>query len=124
MASLISLADLLVFAPDLELARHFYGDILGLQLQSSEERLLTFTGDGFVLNIFPCESSTSSLEHSRRAGCTVSFNVASLETTMAELSAKGVRFLHESPNHGPFGRYVAFEDPFGTVFEFLQRYDA
>jgi predicted enzyme related to lactoylglutathione lyase len=39
---------------------------------------------------------------------------------MFDLRAKGVKFLHSVPNTGPLGRYVAFVDPFGTVFELME----
>jgi predicted enzyme related to lactoylglutathione lyase len=28
--------------------------------------------------------------------------------------------LHSAPQQGPVGRYLAFTDPFGTVFELME----
>jgi predicted enzyme related to lactoylglutathione lyase len=57
----------------------------------------------------------------KRPGMSVAFTVPSLEKAISDLSAKGVRFQHRAPKSGPVGRYVAFVDPFGTVFEPMER---
>ena len=116
----LSLHGLLVFAPDLAEAARFYGDVLGLRLVERAEAHLSFEGDGFALLVFACEESTEVGRYSAAAGSSIAFAVASLDASVAELSAKGVRFLHETPNEGPSGRYVAFTDPFGTVHELIE----
>ncbi len=116
----ISLSRILVFAPDLGVARQFYSEVLGLQLEREAERLLTFRGSNFDLNVFACASSSDFDGYSQQAGAAVAFSVRSLEAAISELSARGVRFLHPSPKQGPVGRYVAFVDPFGTVFELVE----
>ena len=117
----MSLKGILVFAPDIAGARTFFGEVLGFRLTRDEDRTLTFQGPNFVLNVFECESAASSERYSQVAGSSVAFAVPSLETAIAELSAKGVRFLHVAPKAGPVGRYVAFTDPYGTVFELVEQ---
>jgi catechol 2,3-dioxygenase-like lactoylglutathione lyase family enzyme len=120
MALRLSLGKILVFAPDLEVARRFYGEALGLELEREAETRLSFRGADFELTVFACESSTKSEGYSREAGSSVAFAVTSLDAAISELSARGVRFLHDSPQEGPLGRYVAFCDPFGTVHELVE----
>lgn len=115
-----TLGHILVFAPDLDRARRFYGDVLGLSLERATESYLSFSGADFTLAVFACEGDTPPEGHSARPGVAISFEVTSLEDAIEELAAKGVRFLHERPVDGPLGRYVAFTDPFGTVYELVE----
>ena len=120
MALQLVLNRVIVFAPDLDGARRFFADVLGLRLVRDEGGPLTFEGSNFALTVFECEGGTVTDTYSQRAGVSLSFLVPSLEEAMSELSGKGVRFLHASPKVGPVGRYVAFVDPFGTVFELVE----
>ena len=115
-----TLRSILVFAPSLLEARRFYGDVLGLSLERETAEMLLFHLPGLRLAVFRCEVATSPESHSKVAGSAAVFSVPSLERAMAELSAKGVRFLHSEPAEGPLGRYVAFCDPFGTVHELAE----
>ena len=54
----LSLQDVLVFAPDLEAARHFYGEVLGLNLVGNGENYISFEGANFQLEVFSCETPT------------------------------------------------------------------
>ena len=116
----LSLHNVLVFAPDLEGARQFYEDVLGLQLDRSGADYLSFQGMNFRLTVFSCERSTQPDTYSQQAGSSIAFAVPSLDAAVARLAEKGVRFLHATPNEGPLGRYVAFVDPFGTVHELVE----
>lgn len=117
----LALEKILVFAPSLEGARSFYGSVLGLQLERETDEMLLFHTPGLQLAVFRCERDTSPAEHSKAAGSCAVFTVPSLDAAMAELRTQGVRFVHESPAHGPLGRYAAFADPFGTVHELAER---
>ena len=108
---------LLVFAPSLDEARQFYGDVLGLHIERETDDMLLFREPSFQLAIFECAETSSPEVHSHVAGSAIVFSVPSLDSAIAELSAKGVRFLHTAPAAGALGRYVAFADPFGTVHE-------
>jgi glyoxylase I family protein len=118
----LQLHRILVFAPDLQVARQFYGETLGLKLEVTQGGVTRFRGSNFELDLFECEGSTESIAYSRQAGSAVAFSVSSLDVAMSELRSKGVDFLHERPNEAPDGtRYAAFADPFGTVFELIER---
>ncbi len=121
MALELALEKVLVFAPDLQTARQFYGSVLGLSLDREGKDHLEFSGRNFTLTVFSCERSAPHEGYSEQAGSSVAFSVASLDSAMLELSGRGVRFLHSIPNSGPSGRYVAFVDPFGTVHELVER---
>jgi len=120
MTGHLSLNRVMIFAPDIVGARQFFGEVLGLDLMRADEQTLTFQGSGFVLSVFLCEDIDAPDRYSQRPGASVAFTVPSLEVAMSELAAKGVRFLHSAPKAGPVGRYVAFADPFGTVFELME----
>ncbi|MGH7293102.1 MAG: VOC family protein [Myxococcota bacterium] len=116
----LRLNKVIVFAPDLERARQFYGDVLGLRLKRADRTSLAFEGDGFALTIFACARASEPSGYAEEAGSSVAFAVSSLDASIAELRRHGVRLLHAEPNEGPFGRYVAFADPFGTVHELVE----
>jgi len=116
----LSIQSVLVFAPDLDVARYFYEELLGLSLDRLEEGFLLFHCTDFQLAVFLCEKESPSQSYSREAGSSIAFAVSDLDVAVAELTAKGVRFLHSTPNMGPIGRYVAFANPFGTVHELVE----
>jgi catechol 2,3-dioxygenase-like lactoylglutathione lyase family enzyme len=121
----LSMHSVLVFVPDLDRARRFYEETLGLILGREGEGFLLFQGVDFQLAVFLGKSESSSSELSSRgysqdAGSSIAFAVPDLDKAVAELLAKDVRFLHVSPNEGPIGRYMAFLNPFGTVHELVE----
>jgi len=120
MSTRLSFNRILIFAPDLNRARQFYADILGLYLLQGDHRALTFKAPTFTITVFPCIDVSPPQNYSERPCASVAFTVPSLEEAISELTAKGVKFLHSAPNIGPIGRYVAFTDPFGTVFELME----
>jgi lactoylglutathione lyase len=120
MATQLSFNRILVFAPDLDRARQFYTEALGLHLLHDDDQVLTFKAPGFTMSVFPCSDDTAPQHYSEHPGASVAFTVPSLEAAIFDLTAKGVKFLRSVPNTGPLGRYVAFVDPFGTVFELME----
>ena len=111
-----------MFAPDMTRARTSFGEVLGLRITLDEERAMTFRGPNFALSVFECkQSAIVDGNHAQTAGTSVAFAVPSLEKAMSDLTARGVRFLHDVPKAGPVGRYVAFTDPFGTEFELVEQ---
>ena len=115
----LKLAFLMIVAPDLVRAKDFYGTTLGFPLLSETESRLVFTGPDLI--IFKGTHDAPPAEHGAHASTTFVFEVADLAAAMADLKAKGVRFLHERPATNEWGRYVAFLDPFGNVLELLER---
>jgi glyoxylase I family protein len=116
----LSMHSVLVFVPDLDRARRFYAETLGLILSREGEAFLLFQGVDFQLAVFLGKTESSSSEYSQDAGSSIAFAVPDLDKAVAELKAKDVRFLHAAPNDGPIGRYMAFLNPFGTVHELVE----
>jgi catechol 2,3-dioxygenase-like lactoylglutathione lyase family enzyme len=118
---MLSLHNVLVFAPDVGAARAFYAGVLGLELERTTDDFLVLRGANFRLIIFACSRPTDPSGYSEQAGSAIVFAVPSLEVAVASLRANGARVLHSTPNEGPLGRYVAFADPFGTVHELVEQ---
>lgn len=117
----LSLKRIHVFAPDLDGARAFYADVLGLRLKETHDGLLRFAGADFEIDVFRCEGPSDLDGYSRFAGCSAAFAVPCVDTAMRALREQGVNVLHEVPNTAADGtRYAAFADPFGTVFEVIE----
>jgi catechol 2,3-dioxygenase-like lactoylglutathione lyase family enzyme len=111
----------IVFVPDLRAAEEFYAEILGLELRDKQNTFMRLQSGHITFDIFQCEHSSDVVGYSSRAGAAVAFSVQSISDAMCELRGKGVKLLHEVPNDAPDGsRYVAFADPFGTVFELVE----
>jgi glyoxylase I family protein len=121
MPAQLSLNRVVVFAPDLGRAREFFAEVLGLRVVEQDGHVITFQASDFLLSVFLCNDTAAADRYSQRPGVSVAFTVPSLESAMSELAGKGVRFLHAGPKSGPVGRYVAFADPFGTVFELMEQ---
>ena len=111
---------LMIFVPDLEEAKRFYGGVLGLALKEEAENRLTFAHAGGELLAFRCERPTQVGDYSREARAVFVFEVDSVDAAMRELAARGVRFLHKTPAQNSLGRYAAFADPFGIVHEIFE----
>ena len=117
----MKLALLMIVAPDLSVAKTFYGAVLGFTLASEAPQRLVFAHEGADLVIFKGTQNAPPSTHGRTASTSFVFAVPSLRAAMADLKAKGVRFLHDAPAKGEFGDYAAFTDPFGNVLELMER---
>jgi glyoxylase I family protein len=113
----MKLAHLMIFVPDLRVARTFYGDGLGFSVDREGEDYIVFRFDGGELIAFRCDQDASAGDYSREARAVFVFDVPMVEETMTTLKKKGIEFLHAVPAEGPLGRYAAFVDPFGIVHE-------
>lgn len=51
----------------------------------------------------------------------ISLQTDDLVLTLRVLREKGVKILHDTPQHFPGGIYAAIEDPFGNVLEYCER---
>ena len=116
----VTLDSLLVFAPDLSSAKRFYEQVLGLVVHVETAEHLELQGADFRVSIFKCDASSSPESYSTRAGSSIAFGVADLDSEVSRLRDLGVTVLHDEPVSGPVGRYVAFVDPFGTVHELVE----
>lgn len=117
----MKLGMILIFVSDLEEAKRFYRDLLGFPIKSERTDRVEFVHDGCNFMAFKCEKDATVEDYSNSARSVLVFEVASIENSLRELRAKGVRFLHEEPTENDFCRYVAFVDPFGNVHELYER---
>ncbi|KQW70655.1 hypothetical protein ASE17_17420 [Phenylobacterium sp. Root77] len=119
----MKLGPALVMTPDLDAALAFYRDVLGLALSAQFENQLVFDLGGRSLHVFGCARPAPEAEHGADGGSVLSFEVEAIEPAMAELTAKGVEFLHAQPawNAQVGLAYAAFRAPGGIVHELLER---
>lgn len=120
----MKLGMILIFVSDLEEAKRFYRDILGFPIKSQRADNVEFVHDGCDFIAFKCEKDTTHAtvdDYSRAARSVFVFEVASIDKSLRELRAKGVRFLHQEPAENELCRYVAMLDPFGNVHELYER---
>jgi catechol 2,3-dioxygenase-like lactoylglutathione lyase family enzyme len=111
--------------PDVEAARQFYGDTLGLRTEVNEEMggmLTLHLGGGKDVLVYPKP------DHTPATYTVLNFPVDDVEREVDELSAKGVRFERyegfEQDEKGiarGMGPAIAwFTDPAGNVLSVLQ----
>lgn len=117
----MKLGSLMLFVPDLAEAKRFYCGTLGFPLRSQSESTLEFALEGCDFSAFKCERNGEVGDYSQVARSVFVFDVASVDATMHELRARGVRFLHNRPAENEDCRYAAFVDPFGIVHEIREK---
>lgn len=108
----------MIFVTDMEKARWFYSEVLGMETILEEENKLVFDMGGSKLTAFKCEKTTEIGDYSNEARTVLVFEVDSIERSFKEMQEKGIRFLHEEPTPG---KYAAFVDPFGNVHEIAEQ---
>lgn len=120
---MLRLGPALVMTPDLDDALAFYRDALGLRLIWRVEDQLAFELGDRALHVFRCEAPAGPGRHGETASSVISFEVDDLAGAMAQLTTKGVRFLHAAPSRNEAAglAYAAFEAPGGNVHELVQR---
>ena len=116
----MKLAMLMLLTPDLDEARRFYGEVLGFRIASGDDRRLSLEHDGAAFEIFRCERAAPPADHGAAAASLFVFGVDDIDTAMAELRAKGVRFIHPLPASNAMGRYAAFHAPGGNIHELFE----
>lgn len=130
---------------DQELARRFYTDVLGFEIDEDKsypdgQRWLTIKAPGaqtkVVLFGAPQEHEHEHGAADEMAGCCGSggcgscgvdyqwtgmvLGTADIEASYRELNGRGVQFLQE-PQEKPWGRDALFADPDGNVFSLVQK---
>ena len=113
------IASIRIFVFDLEAARKFYDETLGLAGRSDGEDYSTFTLGDVRLIIEPvAPTSDYALLVGRFTG--FSFEVADVNTAYEELQGRGVVFL-DPPELQPWGGTLAhFEDPDENILTIVQ----
>lgn len=106
---------------DIEVAKHFYCQVLGLTLEEEylEKEILVLKNEGPTLVIHK-GSRKASIQYPHEAQSLIIFSSENLDRDILELKEKGVKFLSDSPFDASVGRFIAFEDPFGNVHELLE----
>jgi glyoxylase I family protein len=117
---ILGLSNLMIFVPELDRARGFYRDTLGLAVESETDRRIAFRVGDLTLDAYVCEKPGQAGDYANEARSVFVFRVGSIDAAVKELKAKGVVFLHTTPARSDGGRYAAFLDPFGNVHEIFE----
>ena len=108
---------------DLQQAKAFYGDVLGIKVTEQKEGLDLDTGNNTHVFIYPKPN------HQPATFTILNFKVSDIEKAVDELSAKGVQFEHytgqlQTDEKGIFrggGPLIAwFKDPAGNFLSVIQ----
>src|SRR5919112_341704 len=110
--------------PDIDAARAFYGDVLGVEVSQEGANLQLHIGGGTPTFVYPKP------DHQPATYTILNFPVSDIEAAVDDLTAKGVRFERyegtpiETDAKGVFrgaGPLIAwFSDPAGNVISLIQ----
>jgi catechol 2,3-dioxygenase-like lactoylglutathione lyase family enzyme len=120
----MQLGVIVILTPELDEARRFYRDVLGLSLRREAANQLVFDLGAVEFNVFSCtDPAPATYRHGATAATVCAFEVASIEAEMERMQACGVVFLHAKPAENAFSgvRYAAFQAPGGNVHEIVER---
>lgn len=114
---------------DLQAARSFYGETLGIELHErfgGDGPFELELGDGPPVLVYQVERRVE-VDYGNQTGLTLVLFTDDIEEKVAAWRARGVEFIpiawseDESGIAGcPYGRFIAFRDPFGNVHELLE----
>lgn len=99
---LMGLDHVVVFVNDLERAKRFYCEVLGLRLVVDSPGFVGVLAGGQMLGLHPSEAGGADVGH----GPIPYFRVESLEATVAQLRARNVH-IHRGPVRVPSGESIA-----------------
>ncbi len=105
----------LLIVKDLEEAKRFYVDVMGLSLVKDTGERLDLDANGHAIHIFEGESEAKPYNHSSDASSTLVFCVQNLATKRKEIEGLGYEFIHSNENE--YSKYAAFWGPSGIVHE-------
>ena len=110
-----------VYVHDMEKALNFYCNILGFKIRHTYDNtcLVQLENDGPAL-ILEKTDKASPTKYPEEAQVALGIETKNLDDTAAQLTAKGIQFMHDTPQEFPAGLYMATKDPSGNVIEFLQ----
>lgn len=114
---------------DLHEARAFYGESLGIPLREPfgpDGPFELALGDGPPVLVYQVERSVPAA-YGEQTGVTLVLYTDDIETTVASWREKGVDLISipwSEDESGiaacPYGRFIAFRDPFGNALELLE----
>lgn len=99
-------------ADDLDAARSFYGDRLGLPVLRQTPDAMVFDSKPIPFAVRKPLMNLDAVNGKLGWGVALWFACDDAEALHGELQADGVPIVFP-PKDGPFGRYFAFRDPFG-----------
>ena len=105
----------LLIVKDLEQAKQFYVEVMGLSIIKESDERLDLGADGHEIHIFEGDDNAKPYSHSTDASSTLVFWVKDLAAKKAELESFGYKFIHSNKND--YSRYAAFRGPSGIVHE-------
>ncbi len=115
----LRLAEIQSFVSNLEQARVFYEQTLGLSLKSSGDSWLIFDLSGLDFVLMSGARAVRPPEYGTRAMTVLCLETSDIQQTVKQLQQKGVYFL-TGIKHVPQGWFAAFKDPDGNVIELVQ----
>jgi lactoylglutathione lyase len=106
---------------DMDQAIDFYSDKLGFTVQSRKlyPRMVRLEHEHIALLLYRVPMPVH-LDYPKVAQSLLNFETSDLVASIQDLKARGVEFIHQSPQPCPVGAYAAFRDPFGNVHELLE----
>ena len=122
-----------IVVDDIESALGFWRDVLGLELDHVEEvpeqqSLVTFlpVGGSEIELVEPTSDDSGVARYLKKHGPGmhhICLQVEALESTLAELKAKGVHLINETPLEGSGGKRLAFIHPKSTQGVLVELYE-
>lgn len=103
---------------DIPRAKHFYGDVLGLEIETESPADMEFRAGQVTLDIFNPASQSQPFAPSLGG---VALRVPDVAAARAALEAKGVEFVGETLDTGVC-HMAFFRDPDGNVLMLHRRY--
>ncbi len=107
----VVLKNVVIFVNDIERAKRFYVEQLGLPLRQETPALLEFFGDGTQLGVAMAFHDEARKLVGRHTGITL--RVGDLDGLCARLTAAGIRFP-EPLERSPWGKMAVVADPDGN----------
>lgn len=105
---------------DFQKSLEFYRDVIGLEINSTEEEFADFKLEGTSLAIFSRKTAVQMFPGKymgKAGGAVYGFQVPDVAKACTELENKGVK-IFEGPRTTPWGQTVAyFKDPDGNIWE-------
>ncbi len=106
-----------LFVEDLQASIRFYKDVMGLHLLGEGDDWAHFdSGNGSLLELFSGGKASLEPKMPNQQSITVGFRVEDLDSSIAELKRKGVRFMGDIGEYEGT-RWAHFSDPEGNQLE-------
>lgn len=106
---------------DMEKALDFYCGKLGFTEHSRKlyPQMVRLEHDHIALILYLVPEAAK-LNYPKTAQSLLNFETKDLAASIRDLTARGVEFIHRTPQPCLVGTFAAFRDPFGNVHELLE----